>query len=219
VVWSALPSCVARAVTVSPSATLWHTAATHPRREPPGRAVCVAGPGLPGGREEAQQVAGLYAGSTLLVDGAATCHEVLHRVVGAERLHLAAHGHVRADNPLFSSVALADGPLTVYELEGVDAAPRHVVLSACDAGRVQAVTGQEVLGFGAALLAAGTSTFVAPVVAVSDAATVPLMEAFHRGVAAGVSSAEALARAQAGARGASEEERAAAAGFVCVGAG
>ena len=219
VTWSALPSCVARAVTVSPSASLWHKAAVSLRRAPTGSTVCVAGPGLPGGRTEAERVAGLYAGSSLLVDGAASCDEVVRRIDGAERLHLAAHGHVRADNPLFSSVALADGPLTVYEIEGLDAAPRHVVLSACDAGQVQAVTGQEVLGFGAALLALGTSTFVAPVVQVSDAATVPLMEAFHRAVATGATPAAALAHAQAGARSSSDEERAAAAAFVCVGAG
>ncbi len=219
VVWSALPSCLARAVTVSPSASLWHKAAVGPSRERAGSAVSVAGPGLPGGREEASRVAGLYTGSSLLVDEAATCEEVLRRVDGAGLLHLAAHGHVRADNPLFSSVTLADGPLTVYELEGLDTAPRHVVLSACDTGRPQAVTGQEVLGFGAALLAAGTATVVAPVVQVSDAATIPLMEAFHRAVTAGTAPAAALAHAQARARGSSEEERAAAAGFVCVGAG
>jgi CHAT domain-containing protein len=94
-----------------------------------------------------------------------------------------------------------------------------VVLSACDTGQVHAVTGQEVLGFGAALLAAGAATFVAPVVQVSDTATVALMEAFHRDVAAGTPPAAALALAQAGARASSDAERAAAAGFLCVGAG
>lgn len=219
VTWSALPSCVGRPVTVSPSASLWHQAATGLRQAVTGSAVSVAGPGLPGAREEAQRVAELYSGASLLVDGAATCEEVIRRIDGAERLHLAAHGDVRSDNPLFSSVALADGPLTVYEIESLDQAPRHVVLSACDTGQVKAVTGQEVLGFGAALLAAGTATFVAPVVQISDAATVPLMAAFHRAVAGGASPAAALASAQAGARTSSEEERAAAAGFVCVGAG
>ena len=219
VVWSTLPSCAARPVTVSPSASLWHQAAVGLRQQPTGSAVSIAGPGLPGAREEAARVAALYAGSCLLVDGAASCEEVVRVIDGAERLHLAAHGRVRADNPLFSSVALADGPLTVYEIEGLDAAPRHVVLSACDTGRVHAVTGQEVLGFGAALLAAGTSTFVAPVVQVSDAATVPLMEAFHRAVATAASPAAALALAQAAASSSSYEERAAAAAFVCVGAG
>jgi hypothetical protein len=220
VVWSMLPSCVGRPVTVSPSAALWLTAAAGRGRAPrDAETVCVAGPGLPGAREEATRVAALHTGSALLVDEAARCEDVVRRIDGALRLHLAAHGRVRADNPLFSSVALADGPLTVYEIEGMDAAPEHVVLSACDTGQAQAVTGEEVLGFGAALLAAGTATFVAPVVQVSDAATVPLMESFHRAVATGASPAAGLALAQAGARTASDEERAAAAGFVCVGAG
>ncbi len=218
VVWSTLPSCVGRAVTVSPSAALWQRA-QRSAQHGVGPTIAVAGPGLPGAREEAERVAALHPGSSLLVDDAAASEEVLRHVDGAQRLHLAAHGRVRADNPLFSSVALADGPLTVYDLEGLAAAPRHVVLSACNAGRAQAVAGQEVLGFGAALLAAGTATVVAPVVQVSDAATVPLMEAFHRAVATGTSPAAALADAQAGARGSTGEERATAAAFVCVGAG
>ena len=37
--------------------------------------------------------------------------------------HLAAHGRFRADNPLFSSIDLADGPLTVYDLESLEEAP------------------------------------------------------------------------------------------------
>ena len=35
----------------------------------------------------------------------------------SELVHLACHGSFRTDNPLFSTLSLADGPLTVYDLE------------------------------------------------------------------------------------------------------
>lgn len=217
--WSALPSCVGRPVTVSPSATLWHTAVTRERRDPDGAVVSVAGPGLPGAATEAREVASLYDGSVLLVDEAATATAVLGSMDGAEQLHLAAHGRVRSDNPLFSSLRLADGPLTVYELEQLDKAPRRVTLSACDTGRAHTVAGTEVLGFGAALLSAGTQTLVAPVVPVPDAATVPLMLGYHQALRGGLAPAAALATAQAGIDKSDRVAAAAAAGFVCLGAG
>ena len=59
---------------------------------------------------------------------------VIAALDGAELAHIAAHGHFRADNPLFSSLELHDGPLTVHDLEGLRRAPRQVVLSACESG-------------------------------------------------------------------------------------
>ena len=133
-------------------------------------------------------------------------------------LHLAAHGLLRADNPLFSSIRLADGPFTVYELEPLDT-PRHVVLAGCHTGRLHVVGGDEVLGFGAALFGCGTSTLVAPVVPIPDAASVPLMLSYHQGLRQGASPAEALARAQSLVEPCDPLGRSAAAGFVCLGTG
>ena len=54
-----------------------------------------------------------------------------------DRAHLACHGSFRADNPLFSSLLLADGGLTVHDVESLGAGPRELVLSACDSGRAR----------------------------------------------------------------------------------
>jgi hypothetical protein len=217
--WSILPSCLNRPVSVNPSAMIWYQAVT--RAPPPDGApvVVVAGPGLPGAALEASTIAQLYPGSILLSGAAATAPALTAHMNGAAVLHLAAHGNMRSDNPLFSSLTLADGPLTVYELEHLDHPPHHVVLAACDTGRPQIVAGEELLGFGAALLGSGTATLVAPVVAVPDAATVPLMRAYHEELRAGRSPAEALAAAQGGLDVDDPAGRAAAAAFVCLGAG
>ena len=43
-------------------------------------------------------------------------------VIGAaDTCHIAAHGTVRPDNPLFSSLLLDDGPYTVFDLEQLGA--------------------------------------------------------------------------------------------------
>jgi CHAT domain-containing protein len=216
--WSILPSCRERPVTVNPSATMWHQAVSRPRPPDGAPIVVVAGPGLPGAMVEASTIAELYPGSVLLTGAAATASMLLARMDGAAVLHLAAHGNVRSDNALFSSLTLADGPLTVYELEGLAHPPHHVVLAACDTGRPHIVAGEELLGFGAALLGGGTATLVAPVVPVPDAATVPLMQSYHQGLRTGHSPAEALAAAQTG-FDVGDPYAGTAAAFVCLGAG
>jgi len=54
----------------------------------------------------------------------------------------------------------------------------------------------EVLGLATVLLAKGTASLVAPVVAVLDEAIVGLMVRYHHGLQAGIAPAEALAAAQ-----------------------
>ena len=120
-----------------------------------GRVALVAGPQLPGRRRRGggagrplpgRHRADRRGGHRRRGDG---------RPGGADLVHLAAHGSFRADSPLFSSVLLADGPLTVYDLERLRRAPAVVVLSACEAAVAAVHDGDELLGTAAALLGAG----------------------------------------------------------------
>jgi CHAT domain-containing protein len=138
--------------------------------------------------------------------------ECTYRVVRAD-------GRFHADNPLFSSLQLAEGPLTVYDLEALHHAPRTVILSACDAGISAVKPGNELMGLAAAVLALGTQTLVASVFPVPDEAIRPLMLALHAGLRAGLSPAAALARAQMESGGGDLLSAAAGAGLVCYGAG
>src|SRR4029077_14010719 len=191
--WSALPSCAGRPVTVAPSATLWHGAIT--RRARRGAVVVAAGPGLPGARAEAGAVRSIY-GVKPLVGEMATVESVAANLDGAALAHLATHGRVRADNPQFGSLSLADGPLMIYDLEKLRRTPHTVVVAACDAGRPVVPVGDELLGLTASLLAQGTSQLVPSVLPILDTETWRLMVAFHDRLRGGETVATALASAQ-----------------------
>lgn len=207
--WSLLPWCQGRAVSVAPSATSWW-AASQPEAAT-GPVVAVAGPGLPGAEREARQVARLY-GAAPLVGPAATASAALSAMSGASVVHLAAHGRLHAQHPLFSAVVLHDGPLTAYDLEQVEPPPALVVLSACESGHNAVAFGDELLGLTASLLTRGVRAVVAPLVPVRDDETAPLMAAFHRALRSGVTADVALAEAQ---RAGADPDLAAA--FVCLG--
>ncbi|MEV5891359.1 CHAT domain-containing protein [Nonomuraea fuscirosea] len=216
--WSLLPSCAGRAICVSPSATLWYAGSQAGRsRTGDGRVVVAAGPGLPGARSEAEGVASIHA-VPALVDDAAGAEAVLADLDGAALAHVAAHGRIHPSNPLFSSLRLADGPLTVYDLERLRRAPEIVVLAACDTGRFVVRPGDELLGLSATFLALGTRTIVAPVLSILDTESTTLMIALHKLLAAGHSTASALAQAQQQVARDNLEAYAVAAGFVCLGA-
>ncbi|WP_428965071.1 CHAT domain-containing protein [Micromonospora fluostatini] len=220
--WSGLPTCAGRPVTVAPSATAWLRAAG--RSAPAGPPVLVAGPRLPAAETEVRQLAAVLPGARALTGTAATARATTEALNGTRLAHVAAHGRFRADNPLFSTLELADGPLTAYELERLTCPPGCVVLSACDSGLSGVRPGDEVMGFTAVLLALGTRSLVATVLPVPADLTTTLMLDLHRRMRAGAGPALALAEAQrafegddGGATGGAAHATAAA--FVCFGAG
>jgi CHAT domain-containing protein/Tfp pilus assembly protein PilF len=216
--WSALPSLSGRPLVVAPSAAWWQRVACS-QDGGEGRTVFVAGPGLEHAEAEVRQASERYPESACLTGNAVTAQAVIEAIDGAGLAHIAAHGRFRADNPLFSRLDLADGPLTVYDLERLVQAPETLVLSACESGLSDVQPGDELMGLAAALFALGTRTVVASVAPVADDASRSLTLAFHAGLLAGSSPAEALAAAQAVVRDDGDEGLATAAAFVCFGAG
>ena len=211
--WRALPSLAGRPVTIAPSAALGLRAAA-PRVRPATRAF-VAGPGLPAAEEEVEQLAADHGGRAL-VGAAATVDACLELAATVSVLHVAAHGSLRADNPAFSSLELADGPLTVYDLDQLQAVPDLVVLPACDVARAGRI-GDELVGVAHTLLGQGVRAVIAPVLPVPDGATARLMCAVHRRLADGDDPAAALATAGTGPDLDNPADRLAAAAFVCLG--
>jgi hypothetical protein len=193
--WAMLPCLRQRAHTVAPSATTWVNARRAPRPTED-TVVLVRGPGLASGGAEIPDLAAAYPDAHVIEDDAATASAVLKAIDGSALVHLAAHGRFRADSPMFSSIRLADGPLTVYDFQQLHRTPYRIVLPSCDSGALQPVGADELLGLTAALLPLGTAGIVATVVPVNDAATVPLMRRMHAALRTGAPLAESLATAR-----------------------
>ncbi|MEV7970073.1 CHAT domain-containing protein [Sphaerisporangium sp. NPDC088356] len=189
--WAALPALRDRVLGVSPSAGAWLRAGEVP---PPAGAdvVLVRGPGLATFGAEVPSLAGLYGEATVLEGGSATAPAVLKAIDGSLLAHIAAHGTFRADSPMFSSLRMDDGELTVHDVERLNRAPYRIVLPSCDSGVMEPVGADELLGLAAALLPLGTAGIVASLVPVSDQAAVPLMMSLHEGLRAGMGMPEAL---------------------------
>jgi tetratricopeptide (TPR) repeat protein len=191
--WALLPALHDRVISVAPSARAWMRAHAAP---PPGRrhVTLARGPGLNTEGAEVPMVAQLYDDVTVLANSAATTSKVLYALEGAWLAHIAAHGMFRADSPLFSSLRMHDGPLTVYDFEQLDRAPYRLVLPSCDSA-VQAPAGaDELLGLVSSLLPLGTAGIIAAIVPLNDRAVVPVMVDLHRHVRAGQTLAESLYR-------------------------
>ena len=215
--WSVVPSCTGRPVSVAPSAGLWLRTTQRADRAGKGRVVLVAGPHLDQAGSEIAALARGYPNALRLTGREATCEAVSAALDGASLAHVAAHGCFRADNPLFSSLQLVDGPLTVYDLECLRHAPTTLVLSACESGLTDVQVGDELMGLASAVFALGTTTLIASLFPVPDSATRRLMLALHAGLRAGLSAGAALVRAQRRVAGSGPTGMAAAAAFVCFG--
>src|SRR5690606_4703867 len=197
--WGALPSRRGRATSVVSRLVLEETAAGAPV-EPVGRArtvTAIAGPGLAHADREVDAVAGCWPGAEVRHGADATCAQAALALGSAHVVHLAAHGHHEADNPLFSSVRLADGPLFAHELPGVELPGSVVVLSACEVGRATERPGGEALGLASVLLRLGARAVVAALAPLRDEFAAEVMPLLHGALARGESPAVALAEAGA----------------------
>ena len=198
--WGLLPPLAGRSVSVNPSVSAWgHAERT--LRERRGtlhdgiEAGFVAGPGLDFADVEVKHLAGGYVDPVVLVGEEATvaaCRELLSR---AELVHIACHGSFRRDNPMFSSLHVADGPLNIYDLESLPRLPVVVVLSSCSVANAKVVQGGSLLGLANAFTTLGAASVIAPLTPISDAAAVTVMDRLHREIVAGADPAAALAAA------------------------
>ena len=194
--WGLLPSLAGRPFVLAPSVALWRRCREVIVGVPAG-VVAAAGPGLPLADAEVEVVAACYPDSMLLAGADATVAGVSGAIVGAEVVHLVCHGRFASDNPMFSSLLMADGPMFVYDLERLEPPPKLVVLSACHAGAHATPTGREILGLTASLLAGGPRAVIAATVPIPDTlGTVELMARLHDALAAGVGPADALRQAR-----------------------
>jgi tetratricopeptide (TPR) repeat protein len=214
--WGLVPALRDCVVTVAPSAASWMRAQSVP---PPARrhVILARGPGLVTDGAEVPAVAQLYDDVTMLAGSHATAATVLRALDGAWLAHIAAHGVFRADSPLFSSLRMHDGPLTVYDFEQLHSAPYRMVLSSCDSAVGAPAGADELLGLVSSLLPLGTAGIIAAIVPLSDHAAVPVMVGLHLQLRAGKTLAESLSSVRHGLSG-NPIQRATAESLVALGA-
>lgn len=183
-------------IAVAPSATvaLWGLL-RHPTS--PQRAVIIAdSTQLQHAATEARNVASLFEQTTVLTGSDASGAALRDASGIADVLHVACHGQFRSDNPMFSALHLADGPLTVQDVESLRLPRGIVVLSACESGVSTESRGDEMIGLVRAFLLAGAARVVASLWPVDDAVTSEFMTAFYQSLRAGAEPAAALRTAQ-----------------------
>lgn len=215
--WAALGAVVQREISVVPSATSWVDLDQRQPCAAQGSAF-ISGPHLLAAAAETALLAGLGSQTTLFSGPEATVAATLRAFESNRLVHLAAHGRFLPRSPMFSSLELADGQLTAYDLERLRQVPETVVLAACDMGSRSALVSDEALGFASILLAQGVACVIAPVIPVPDAATAQFMVDLHRVMAGGASPALAVAQASDLARfRPGIFDQIAASAFVCLG--
>jgi CHAT domain-containing protein len=159
-------------------------------------------PRLPRTRDEVQYITRLFPPDrTRLYLGKASSEGAVKResLRRYRRLHFATHSLIDETSPSRSAVVLTlgndpddDGFLEVSEISELDLDCDLVVLSACQTGRGQLLSGEGIIGLSRAFLLAGARTLVVSHWNVSDISTAQLMESFYRHLTTRHSNAAAL---------------------------
>ncbi|HSB12688.1 MAG TPA: CHAT domain-containing tetratricopeptide repeat protein [Blastocatellia bacterium] len=170
-----------REVVCAPSATVLGHCLAAPRHQLR-RALLVGVPDehAPRVRDEVADLAPMFDESVTLLDDEATLAALAANAPSADVLHLACHGQFRSDNPLFSSLRLADGWLTVRDAYNLDLNCVLVTLSACETGVSAIAPGDELIGLARGFFSAGAPSLLLTLWKVDDEQTASFMSAFYR---------------------------------------
>ena len=142
--------------------------------------------------EEVQAISGLMPNPLVFLGGEATVDELQAHGPTSRFVHIATHGLFRRDNPMFSSIRLGSGPLSVYDLYELRLSAELVTLSGCGTGLNVVVGGDELLGLVRGLLYAGARSVLLTLWDAYDRSTADFMEAFYGHLQRGSSKARAL---------------------------
>ena len=149
----------------------------------------------PGIAEEANMFSQLSPDSIVMTGPAATLEAFRQFAPQAEVLHIAAHGHFRRDNPLYSSIGLANGQLTMADLNLVRLKASLLTLSGCNTGSSVPVGGDELLGLMRCCLSAGARSLLLSLWEIDDRSAMEFMACFYRKLKEGNSLSKATSEA------------------------
>ena len=153
---------------------------------------------LPGAEKEVHELAQRFPGARLFFRDEASKENFASNAPASRLVHIAAHAMADTLDPLHSKVLLADKDGKPNYLEAKDVLGMRldnvamIALSACESGLGRVENGDEVLGFTRSFLSAGTSTLLASLWPVSDAATEKLMTTLYTDLAKGIEVQDAM---------------------------
>jgi CHAT domain-containing protein len=185
-----------------PSFTAAHAMLTLPRAQsrPDRVLLALGGPAstagftaLPESVREVRQIGELYGtkAGTVMTGSQADKERWKAQAPEYRILHLATHGVLNSNNPLYSYLVMnrvagtqEDSVLSAREILGMNLDADLTVLSACETARGKFRFGEGLIGMSWAFLVAGTPTTVVSQWKVDSASTSSLMVAFHRSLKA-----------------------------------
>jgi CHAT domain-containing protein len=142
--------------------------------------------------DEVRAVSGMLPNPRVFLGSEATADELRTHGPSSQFIHIATHGLFRRDNPMFSSIRLGSGPLSVYDLYELRLSADLVTLSGCSTGLNAVVGGDELLGLVRGLLYAGARAVLLTLWDAYDRSTADFMQAFYGHLRTGSTKARAL---------------------------
>ena len=186
-----------REIVYAPSAKVWQTLAERKtKKAKTALLIGFADEKIPLVNREIEAIGKIFPKAKVFTDGAANFENYTQNAPDFDILHLACHGQFRAENPLFSSLHLADGFITVKDICSQKLKAELVTLSACETGLNKIFAGDEILGLARGFLSAGVSSLILSLWTVSDEATTELMKDFYAELQRGASVSASLRIAQ-----------------------
>ena len=186
-----------REISYAPSATVWnYLQKKQNRKSKNALLIGFADERIPLVNNEIKQLKKIFGTAKTFTGKNARFSAFTENAEHFDILHLACHGQFRPENPMFSSLHLADGWITVRDICARKLNAELVTLSACETGLNKIFAGDEILGLARGFLSAGASSLVLSLWTVNDEATTNLMKNLYKNLQRGDSVSASLAKAQ-----------------------
>jgi CHAT domain len=147
--------------------------------------VTIAATGVEGSAREVGMLGQVWPEATTLRGTAVTSANILAALAADDLVHVGAHGHLRRDNPMLSTLECADGPLYGYELARSARVASTVLLWSCALGGARMPADVGVAGWPTLLSQLGCNALIAAPGALPSAPAPDLAVEVHRGLARG----------------------------------
>jgi CHAT domain-containing protein len=181
----------------APSAAVWSSLQGRPTKKIKNSLLMgFADERIPLVENEIRQIKGILPDAKTFVGKEASFSTFMANAPKYDLIHLACHGQFRAESPMFSSLHLADGWITVCDICSQKLRASLVTLSACETGLNKVFAGDEILGLARGLLTAGADALIVSLWSVNDESAGRLMQDLYQNLQRGESVSASLRAAQ-----------------------